>query len=413
MRRISLILKKDFQRRLKSPWGILILLSIPIIMTAIFGAVFSPASDGSSLPKIKLLIVDLDKEFAAKILISAFDAPELKDMFQISMVEEVVGEKSMQKGKASAMAIIPKGFTRDLFDGKTIALDLVKNPSERFLPSIVEEFLNTMAVGVSAFIQVFDEEIDGIEELLDTPVETLAVAELVPHLEKSKEKIVTLKQVLSPLLIKLKKEQKEKEKKEDEPDFNIFSYFLPGLSFMFLLFIVEIFLREILTEKEDGTLRRMWFSPIEPHQYILAKLLSGWLMGLCTLILIILIGMVFFGIDWGSYLYLLPFAAVTLFSTAGFFGMLSSFFKNKNQAGAFTSPIILIFAAVGGSFLPVEQLPPMFQTVSRFTLNYWFLSGVNMIKENIFPILPFIVLLASGLLFVAVSLILLPKRITQ
>ncbi len=413
MRRVILILKKDFQRRMKSPWGILILLAIPVIMTAIFGAVFSPSGDGSSLPKIKLLVVDLDKEFAAKMLVSAFDAPDLEDMFQISMKEEAEAKQLMQKGKASALVIIPKGFTRDLFDGKDITLELVKNPSERFLPAIVEEFLNTMAVGVSAFVQVFDDEIDSIEEILDTPVETLAIAELVPHLEKSKKKIVTLKEVLSPLLIKLKKEQKEKEKKDDEPGFNIFSYFLPGLSFMFLLFIVETFLREILTEKEDGTLRRMWFSPIEPHQYIAAKLLSGWLMGLLTLILIILIGLAFFGIDWGNYLYLFPFAAITLFSVAGFFGMLNSFFKNKNQAGAFTSPIILVFAAFGGSFLPVNQLPPMFQAISRFTLNFWFLEGVNMIKENIFPILPFIVLLASGLLFVAVSLILLPKRITQ
>ena len=413
MRRVLLILKKDFQRRLKSPWGILILMAIPVIMTAIFGAVFAPSSDGSNLPKIKLLVVDLDKEFGSKILISAFDAPELEDMFQLSLKEEAEAKQLMQKGKASALVIIPKGFTRDLFDGKTVTLDLVKNPSERFLPTIVEEFLNTMAVGVSAFVQVFDEEIDGVEEILDTPVETLAVAELVPHLEKSREKFVTLKEVLSPLLIKLKKEQKEKEEEENQQKFNIFSYFLPGLSFMFLLFIVETFMREIITEKEDGTLRRMWFSPIQPHQYIVAKLLSGWLMGLLTLILIILIGLVFFGIDWGNYLYLFPFSAITLFTVAGFFGMLNSFFKNKNQAGAFTSPIILIFAAFGGSFLPVEQLPAMFQAVSRFTLNYWFLGGVNMIKENSFPVLPAIVLVSAGMVFLAMSLILLPKRITQ
>jgi ABC-2 type transport system permease protein len=413
LRRIALILKKDFKRRLKSPWGVVILLVIPVVMTAIFGAVFSPAEGENVLPRIKLLLSDNDKNFAAKFLIQAFDVPQMKEMFAVSIVDEKQGRKLMQKGKASALIIIPPGFTASILDAEETAITLVKNPAERFLPGIVEEFMITFSVVVSGFVQVFADEIGEIKNLLETPVERVAIPALTPFLEQSKAKIVTLKSVLSPLLIGLKKEiQQTKKKEQPKPTLNIFSLILPALSIMFILFIVEIFLREILTEKEEGTLRRMWFSPLTPREYILAKMISGWLMGLLVLLIIVVIGKILFSIGWGSYLFLFIFGSAALLCIAGFFALLNAFCKNKNQAAAVSSPLILIFAAFGGSMIPLDQLPHTFRIFSHFTINFWFIRGVEQILTGKFPLLQCLVLTAAGLLFFAVSLIILPRRIT-
>jgi ABC-2 type transport system permease protein len=188
---------------------------------------------------------------------------------------------------------------------------------------------------------------------------------------------------------------------------------LPAMSIMFVLFIIEIFLRDILTEKDNGTLLRIMFSSITSSQYIISKIASGCIMGTLVLLIIILIGMTIFGIIWGNFLYLLLFIIVVSFWISAFFAMLNSFFKNKNQAGAIASPVILIFAAVGGSMIPYNMLPKSIHTVSLISINFWFIKGIENINKGEFPAIHFIVLIISGLVLFALSLQLLKKRITS
>ncbi len=97
-------------------------------------------------------------------------------------------------------------------------------------------------------------------------------------------------------------------------------------------------------------------------------------MGVLVCLLAMATGTLVFGIDWGNPLLLLLLVAVSCFWCAAFFGMLNAFFKNKNQAGAFSSPIILVFAAFGGSMLPLEQIPAGMRWLSSFTVNRWFIT---------------------------------------
>jgi ABC-type multidrug transport system permease subunit len=276
----------------------------------------------------------------------------------------------------------------------------------------VEEFMNTFAVVVSGFVQVFTEEIQGIRMLTEMRFKDIPVTAVTPFLEKSKQKIIALQDYLDPLLIKLKEEMKEKEKKEQEqPGFNIFAFVLPAISVMFLLFIIEIFLRDIIIEREQGTLQRILFSSIRPVEYILAKILSGWLMGIMAYLVIVVAGKLIFDISWGNYWYLFIFLTATCFWIAGFFALLNSFLKNRNQAGAITAPIVIVFSAFGGSMVQVSQMPEAFQAVSRFTLNYWFIEGIGKITKGGFPALPFLIISVTGTVLVILSIMFLKKKI--
>lgn len=412
MKRILLIFRKDLKKRIKSPYAVLILLFIPFVMTTFLGIVFSPSEEENKLPKIKVLVVDKDKNIASKFLIQALDNPQMKEMFHISLVDEKEGKKLISKGKASALLVIPENFSDNILKTKKSEFRLIKNPSQRFLPVIIEEFMNTFAVVVSGFVQVFSEEIEGIRMLSEMELKDIPIAAMTPFLEKSKQKIIRLQDYLDPLLIKLKKEMKEKEKKEQkEPGFNIFGFVLPAISIMFLLFIIEIFLRDIITEREKGTLQRIMFSSIRPVEYILAKILSGCLMGIMVYFIIVVAGILLFHISWGNYLYLFGFITITCFWIAGFFALLNSFFKNRNQAGAITAPIIILFSAFGGSMVQVSQMPDSFQLVSHATLNYWFITGVEKITKGSFPVLPFLIIFTTGVILFSLSIIFLKKKI--
>ncbi len=349
MKRILLIFRYDLKRRLKAPMGVLVLLFIPFAMTALMGMIFAPSGDGAKLAMVKVLVVDKDKNIGSKFFLGAMDSPQLKEMFETTVVDEKEGNKRMAGGKATAMIIIPENFSKNIINARETELQVIKNPSQRFLPAIVEDFMGLFSTIISGAVQVFEEEIKGINLLTSIPLENISIAGIMPYLERGKEKVVKLFSYLKPLLLQLKSE--EVGKKEKKEKFDIFAFVLPALSVMFLLFIVEIFMREILTEREDGKLRRIMFSSIHSLEFILARIVSGWFMGIFVYLIIVIMGATIFSIAWGNLAYLFVFVAVSCFWIASFFALLNSFFKNKNQAGAITSPIILVFSAFGGSII--------------------------------------------------------------
>ena len=414
MSRAALIIANDLKRRLRAPMATLLFLVIPLAMTALIGAIFDPGEDNrTQLPPIKLLVVDRDQDIAARFLLGALDQKEMKEMFQVTRVDAVAGERLMRKGKASAMLVIPEHFSDDLAAQRPSTLEVVKNPAEEFLPGVAEEFAATMAVGFSAIAQVFADELKVIQGVRRLSLESVTVADLTPFLERARGKIIALKSYLSPLLLAVGEETTKKPGQEDRPaGFNIFRYILPGMLIMFLLFIVEPSLREIQNERADGKIRRMMFSPLTGLELAGARIFSGWLIGMLVALLAMAAGTLLFGIAWGSLPLQLALLAAACFWCSAFFAMLNAFFRNKNQAGAFASPVILVFSAFGGSMLPLEQLPAGMRWVGTLTVNHWYISGCTRIMDGRPPLASLAVLLASGLVFAAVAMTVLPRRLS-
>lgn len=414
MSRTTRIIGNDIRRRFKAPMATILFLVIPLAMTAVIGLIFDPGEENrTKLPPIRLLVVDNDKDLAAKFLLGALDQGELKDMFQVTLTDAATGEALMQKGKASAMLVIPENFSDDLAGQKPSALEVVKNPSEEFLPGVAEEFAATLAVGFSAIAQVFADELKTIQSVRDLSLESVTIADMTPFLEKARTKFIALKATLSPLLLTVGEETTKKPGQEARPaGINIFSYIFPGMLIMFLLFIVEPALREIQNERADGKTRRMMFSPLTGRELVTARIFSGWLIGMLVCLLAMAAGTLLFAIDWGNMPLQLALAAATCFCCAALFAMLNAFFKNKNQAGAFASPIILVFSAFGGSMLPLEQLPAGMRWIGRFTVNHWFISGCRQAMDGRAPVAALVVLVAAGMLCAAVAMAVLPRRLS-
>lgn len=411
MRRLLLVLENDVRRHLKSPVAIIIYIAIPIVMTALIGIIFGPGDEDNTLPRIPLVLVDHDQGFASKLLLGTFDVDQMKKMFQVTVADETEGRKRMKKGKASAMVIIPEGFTLDLLDAKTTVLTVIKNPAEQFLPDIVEEFVGTLAVMLSGAVQAFAEEARGLRSMLDLPIETFPWQELGPELGKAQKKIVAAAKYLNPLLIGFKTE--ETASAEDRPSFtqaDLFSSILPGMAVMFLLFIVQTLMRDIISEHEDGKLRRMMTTPLRPMELVWARLVGGWVMGIVVLLVMVALGALFFKASWGPFGYFLLLGVTVSFWTAAFFGLFSARVKNRNQAGAFAAPIILAFSLFGGSMMNPEAMPRTFKAIGIFTPNRWFIDGAALVRDGRFPLVPLIVLAASGLILAALAVPALRRR---
>jgi ABC-2 type transport system permease protein len=411
VRRLLLVLANDVRRHLKAPWTMLIFIAIPLFMTALIGIIFAPRTEGSKLPPIQVLVVDNDKGLASKLLVGAFDADQMKEMFQVTVSDEADGRKRMGRGKASAMVVIPKGFTLDLLEAKPVTLLVVKNPAEQFLPDVVEEFMSTLAVMLSGVVQAFADEVKGIRALLDLKLDSFPWESLAPEFGKAQKKVTAAAKYLDPLLIRLKTEEtKAAGAKASFTQTDLFSIILPGMAIMFLLFIVQALMRDIISEREDGKLRRMMTTPLRPVELIGARIFGGWVMGIAVLLVMVAAGTLIFRAKWGPFGYFLILGAVASFWTAAFFALLHALVRNRNQAGALSAPIILAFSLFGGSMMNPEVMPKAFKAVGIVTPNRWFIDGAALIRDGRFPLTSALVLIASGLILLALAVPALRRR---
>jgi ABC-2 type transport system permease protein len=413
VRRLLLVLANDVRRHLKTPLAVLIYMVIPLAMTGLIGVIFGPRTEGNELPAIRVLVVDNDKGLASKLLVSAFDADQLKKMFQVTVTDEADGRKRMGGGKASAMVVIPKGFTLDLLEAKPVTLLVVKNPAEQFLPDVVEEFMNTLAVMLSGAVQAFADEVKGIRALIDLKIDSFPWESLAPEFGKAQKKVTAAAKYLDPLLIRLKTEEtKAAGAKTSMTRTDIFSVILPGMAVMFLLFIVQTLMRDILSEREDGKLRRMMTTPLRPVELIGARIVGGWVMGIAVLLVMVAAGTLVFRVHWGPFGYFLILGAVASFWTAAFFALFHALVRNRNQAGALGAPIILAFSLFGGSMMNPEVMPKAFLKVGLLTPNRWFIDGAALVRDGRFPSVSLAVLFTSGLVLLALAVPALRRRTT-
>lgn len=414
MRRLFHIFANDVRRHLRAPLAIVVFMVIPLAMTAMIGFVFGPKPGANALPRIAVLVVDHDKSVASKLLLGAFDSDRMKEMFEVTVIGESEGRERMKAGKASAMIVVPERFTLDLMESKPVALTVVKNPAEQFLPDVVEEAVNTLAVVLSGAVQAFGDEVRGIRSMLDLPLEAFPWESLGPELAKAQEKVIAASKYLDPLLLRLQSEEvKTAGSRPAVTRTDVFSAVLPGMAIMFLLFIVQTVMRDILAEREDGTLRRMLTTPLRPLELVGARILGGWVMGVLVLLVMMAAGTLLFGADWGPPGYFLLLGVAAAFWTAAFFALFHALVRNRNQAGAIGAPIILVFSLFGGSMMPIETMPAAFKTIGVVTPNRWFIDGAALARDGRFPAVAIAVLAVSGLVLLALAVPALVRRTSE
>lgn len=390
MNNIFLLARKDFIRKWRNPIVIIGFLLIPIIFSFILGMIFGP-SEERALPRIHVLAVDNDQSLFSEFFLSSFKQGELSELIELEKVKEEEGRKLINRGKASALIIIPQKFGENIWNGKPVELSILKNPSEQFLPQIVEEICDIASLLFSAVFSVFSDELGTIKGFVDT--EEFSDNEISSLIIQVKHRIEGISKYVFPPVISLKQRTIEEEETEKGPPISVYGYILPAMAVMFLLFICNIVFEDLLREKEMGTLLRMSISPMKITDFIWSKILTSAIIGIiCTLTLLIL-GRIIFSIRWGNpfSVFLIVFSLNILI--AGFISFLYSFIRTERQAGAVITPVVLIMSLLGGSMMPAENFPPFIQNFSKLTVNYWGIKAFHLtvVGEDFQRILPILI----------------------
>jgi hypothetical protein len=114
------------------------------------GAVFSFAFGGSGTPKVRLLLAMEDEGLLGQLLSGAADRPEMRERFEVTVVDSTEGRRLLDRDQASALLVVPDGFTDRLLDGSGTTLTVWKNPRESVMPQVVEEGALILADGLAS-----------------------------------------------------------------------------------------------------------------------------------------------------------------------------------------------------------------------------------------------------------------------
>ncbi len=143
-------------------------------------------------------------------------------------------------------------------------------------------------------------------------------------------------------------------------------YMVPGI-LVALMTIIGTLLsaQNIAREKELGTLEQLNVTPITRGEFIVAKLMPFWVLGLIELALGLLVGTFVFGVPMrGSLPLLFGDAGDYLVVALGIGLWISALVDTQQQAMFVTFFIVNVYLLMSGLFTPVDSMAPWVQQVS-------------------------------------------------
>lgn len=160
-----------------------------------------------------------------------------------------------------------------------------------------------------------------------------------------------------------------------------------GTSVMMLLFSVAGIGGSLLDEKQDGMLKKILCSPMPPNHILYGKMIFSNIISIIQLIIMFIFAWLAFGLDIIHHLpSLLIMILATAYACSGFGILLASFARSRQQVQGFSTVIVLVMSAIGGSMIPVFIMPEIMQKIAVVSVNYWGIQGFYDIFLRALPI---------------------------
>jgi ABC-type multidrug transport system permease subunit len=379
---------KDLLRLRREPVTLLTWVGVPSLIAILLVVIFGR---GEARPHGTLLIADEDRGIGAMLLAGAFSQGSLGDMITVEKVNRADGRRRMDKGGASALLIIPKGFTDALLEAKPATIELIRNPSQRILPGIVEEMVSMLADGAFYLQAVAGDQLRAISSS-SAPTDA-GIAEISVRFNRV---VQGLQKYLNPPLIQV--QNKVIVDPDDRPG-AFAAMMLPGLLYMGVFFIAGGLATDVWRERTSGALRRVATTPASLGIFLAGKMLAA-------AIVLAIVGA--FGLTLAHLLIDLPvanFPLATVWIAASGCGLyllimiLQSAASTERVASLLSNFVMLPLTMLGGSFFPLEIMPKGLATIGRLTPNGWSVQQLQAILSG--SLQPAALAVVAGFLAVA------------
>lgn len=358
------IAKKDLLRLRKDKKALFLSFILPIILISLFAAIYGGVDGKAESKPQAILISDLDSSALSAEIIS-----ELKKekALSIQMIDLETGKKEVIDGNTSALLCLYDGFADSVNVGKKAPMELFYDESKSMEIGLMQKALMSTIMsfigqkGGKAHVQNFINQkyADMPEEILEeinNDIET-------EFSDGGGSSSVSSELTVTPLAIK------------QGIRWGLIQA-VAGTLVMMLLFSMAGMGNSILEEKQEGTLKRLLFSPISASDFLYGKMIAALILAFVQISILLLFSYFVFGLD----LFYHPFALflmilTTAFACSGFGIFIASLGSSQRQVESISTIVIIIMSAIGGSMIPLFLMPAFLQKVAMVSINYWAIQG--------------------------------------
>jgi len=381
------LIRRDLLRLIRNPGRTSVHFAIPLVLAAVMVLVFG----GSGPPQItiRLLVWNEDQGVIGRFLAGAGTQSGAGDRLDLVQVGPE-GLQMMDEGDpASALIHLPATFSEDFLAGRPVTIELIKSPSQRFLPQLVQEGVSVGAEVLDQISRSFRTELSSLGSMLDRDAlpAQVEVAVMAGNVVGSLHEIQRF--VLPPIVgletVTTGEEAPTTEASADDATTTdsqgsamaeILGYFLPGLAMLAALFLAQSVTRDMMADREAGLLRHLLTAPVTAGQYLLGKTMSVILISALGFGLMIVLGMLA-GVSWGPPLAVALLTLASAAAIAGLLVLLMSLATTQRQGDAMSTVVIIMASMLGGAFIPLTQIPGFLRPVSAASPVFWCVDGFN------------------------------------
>lgn len=281
-------------------------------------------------------IVDLDRSAASRGLVSRFDASgHFRIVGQSASLD--AADEALLRGRVTLVLVIPRDFESSVVRERRTSVQLAVNAEKGSAAGIVQSYA----------MQILDAYGASLSQTLRPSAVAVRAGDAAPAGGVPRIDVQVRHRYNETL--------------------NYQHYMVPGILVALVTMIGTLLsAQNIAREKELGTLEQLNVTPLTRGQFIAAKLLPLWVLGLVDLALGLVAARYAFGVPMrGSLVLLLGTASVYLVLALSIGLWISSLVETQQQAMFVTFFILNIYLLMSGLFTPIDSMAPWVQVASE------------------------------------------------
>ncbi len=336
MRRVLVLVKKEFIQLLRDRRILPLLFIAPVIQMIIFGTVAK-----TEVKRVPLFLVDEDVSVSSRRLLQSFIQSGYFELIGSGWSEKKAREM-VARGKASLALLIDPNFEREIQAGRKVYVGVILDGSDSNTASQVQSYAVRIINNFSS--QLFARRIAKLKAVM------LQVVQVEPRVRIWYN-----------------------------PELKSVNYFVPGLIGMILgMLLTTLTSLAIVRERERGTLEQVLVTPVKRWEFIMGKVIPYVIVGLIEVTLVFSTAVNIFKVPFqGSFTLFFLSCLVFLIPSVGLGLLVSALSKTQQQAEVsswlFNFPSMML----SGFIFPIANMPAPVRFLTYFIPLRYFLFIVR------------------------------------
>jgi len=352
---------KDLVRSVRSVFILVFALVLPLVTAGVFYAAFGGLSAGGGTASIsipRVMVVNLDRSGEiGKTLADILTGEELSHILDAAgEPDPAAARAAVDKGEAAAAVIIPEGFTVSMTQtGKPAEVEVYQDTAQTVGPAIVRSVLQQVLDGLAGGWVAVKASGDSLVSR-SVPVDSQTLARISAQYSEWAQRSIAAGPENTGWDV-----QSVAGARQEKVDYiaQMIATIMAMMLVFYCFFTGTAAAQSILQEQEDGTLPRLFTTPVRRSQILAGKMLSVFLTLLAQLVILLAVSALVFGIHWGDALSIILAAVGTGILSASFAIFITSFLKNSKQAGMVYGVVVNLIGWIGISRLFAGIIPGM------------------------------------------------------